>query len=103
MPSQRCACVLYHLGEYIINYSENIPGTAFGQQIRFSTSTDLRTWRPARDVPSFHEQGKYYSPGRWDTVNQYTDAAGTMHGVRDVCRLTVHPQAPTLPFYRPSY
>lgn len=33
-------------GKYIINYSEDIKGNPYGQQIRFSTSTDLQTWTP---------------------------------------------------------
>jgi hypothetical protein len=65
---------------YVINYSENIKGSPFGQQIRFSTSYDLKTWTPALDVQSFHEDGTLYKSGRWDTIMQYTDAEGLMHG-----------------------
>ena len=67
-------------GKYIINYSENIPGADVGQQIRFSTSSDLKTWTPAIDVPSFHEDGVHYAKGRWDTVMQFTDKQNLMHG-----------------------
>ena len=58
--SGSCWESLTEKGKYVINYSENIKGTPFGQQIRFSYSYDLRTWHPATDVPSFHEDGKMY-------------------------------------------
>ena len=67
-------------GKYIINYSENIDDSPFGQQIRFSTSRDLKTWTPAADVPSFHEDNVHYAKGRWDTVVQFTDKQKLMHG-----------------------
>ena len=39
-------------GLYVINYSEDIKGNPFGQQIRFSTSRDLKAWAPV-SLPPF--------------------------------------------------
>ena len=59
---------------YVINCSQGVKDAPWGQAIRFSTSTDLKAWIPATEIPLFHEEGKHYTKGRWDTIMQFTDA-----------------------------